>query len=224
MSTPGNLSEQVLALPGGAGSVRSAGQTFQADPYTGTGRYAIPIELPPGHAGLAPALSLSYSTHGGNGIAGLGWSLGLAQVSRRTDKGLPIFDDAVDTFTLQGDELLPVGGASYRLRIEGRFARIRHVQTGTDDFWVVSERDGTRVFYGLQADHRLHAGTGRIATWFASKKQDGNGNEVEYRYARDPTTCDVIHQRRPDDPPGARVIVSSEVPDGDGPAEAEGAG
>ena len=191
MATPGNLSEQILALPEGAGAVRSAGQTFQADPYTGTGRYTMPIDTPSGHAGLTPALSLTYSTHGGNGIAGLGWSLGLAQIARRTDKGLPSFHDDIDTFALQGDELLPVGGSSYRLRIENRFARIRHVQESGEDFWVVTERDGTRVFYGLESDHRLHDGPGRISAWYVSKKQDANGNEVLFAYTRDASTHDV---------------------------------
>ena len=128
----------------------SAGQTFEVRPYTGTGSYVIPIETKPGHAGIAPALSLTYSTHAGSGIAGVGWSLGLAKIERRTDKGLPSFDDQVDTFALQGDELLPVGGGYYRLRIESRFARIRHVRENGHNFWVVTERDGTRVFYGSE--------------------------------------------------------------------------
>jgi RHS repeat-associated protein len=191
MSTPANLSEQILALPNGAGSVRSAGQTFQADPYSGTGRYTIPIETQPGHAGLTPALSLTYSTHGGNGIAGMGWSLGLARVERRTDKGLPSFDDERDTFTLQGDELLSVGAGAYRLRIEKRFARIRHVRQPGRNVWVVTERDGTRVFYGLESDHRLHDGFGKVAAWYVSKKQDAHGNEVVFAYTRDATTHDV---------------------------------
>lgn len=185
MSTPGNLSEQSLALPGGAGDVRSAGETFAADPQTGTGAYRIPVEVPPGHAGLTPTLALQYSTHGGNGVAGVGWSLGLAEVSRRTDKGLPFFDDAVDTFTAQGDELLDVGGERYRSRIEGRFARIRHVQATGRDFWSVEERDGTRVLYGLDASARLQAGPNRIARWYVSRKQDANGNEVVYTYDGD---------------------------------------
>jgi RHS repeat-associated protein len=191
MTTPANLSEQILALPTGAGAVGSAGQTFQTDPYTGTGRFEIPIESRTGHAGLAPALSLVYSTHGGDGIAGLGWSLNLSRVERRTDRGLPAFDDQHDTFTLQGDELLPVGGDAYRLRIDERFARISHVIEDGRDFWVVTERDGTRVFYGLDPDHRLHDGGGRISAWYVSKKQDASGNEVRFTYTRHATTRDV---------------------------------
>ncbi len=191
MATPGNLSEQILAVPEGAGSVQSSGQTFQADPYTGTGRYAVPIQVEAGPAGIAPSLALSYSTHAGQGSAGLGWSLGLASIQRRTDKGLPTYDDDVDTFALQGDELIHVGAGVYRQRIEGRFARIQWVRQAGRNYWVVTERDGTRVFYGVVDNERLHDGNGRIASWYASKKQDVHGNEVNYVYERDAQTRDV---------------------------------
>jgi len=51
---------------------------------------------------ISPLLSLVYSTHGGSGIAGVGWSLGLAKLERRIDEGIPSFDDSRDTFALQG--------------------------------------------------------------------------------------------------------------------------
>jgi Salmonella virulence plasmid 65kDa B protein len=56
---------------------------------------------------------------------------------------------------------------------------------------VVTERDGTRVFYGLEPDHRLHDDAGRISAWYASKKQDANGNEVIFAYIREVATKDV---------------------------------
>ncbi|HVG95943.1 MAG TPA: SpvB/TcaC N-terminal domain-containing protein, partial [Chloroflexota bacterium] len=191
MTTPGNLSEQILALPGGAGEVRPAGQTFDVRPHSGTGGYAIPLETKPGHAGLTPALALVYSTHAGDGIAGVGWALSVGAVERRTDRGLPRFDDHTDTFTLGGDELLPAGAGAYRLRIESRFERIRHVSRGGLDSWVVAARDGSRVFYGSESDHRLHDGPARIGAWYPSKRQDANGNEIVYAYLRHGATRDV---------------------------------
>jgi hypothetical protein len=59
-------------LPG-SGSVSS----------TGTYIYTIPIEVPPGRAGMAPALALRYSSNAGNGVLGVGWTLsGLSIISR----------------------------------------------------------------------------------------------------------------------------------------------
>lgn len=191
MSTPANLSEQVLATPSGAGAVRSLGETFTPDLQTGAGRYRIPLPLLAGPAGLMPALQLSYASTGGNGRAGLGWDLDLAAVSRRTDRGLPTYDDGRDRFALQGDELVAQGGGCYRFRVDGRFARVRHLTGGGQDAWLVTERDGTRAFYGEVAEARLSDGAGRIAAWYVTRTQDVHGNEVIYSYERDPRTAEV---------------------------------
>src|SRR3954451_18482348 len=61
-----------MALPGQL----SVGQA-------GAATYSIPIALPPGTAGMAPTLSLDYSSSGGDGFLGVGWSLsGLPSVGR----------------------------------------------------------------------------------------------------------------------------------------------
>jgi hypothetical protein len=168
-----------------------AGQPFQVNAATGTGTYSLTIELRPGHAGLTPSLSLVYSTHAGCGIAGVGWSLGMPRVDRRLDRGLPSYDDSADCFTLHADELLPEGEGRYRYRIETRFARVRHVKGAGQNYWTVTERDGTRLLYGLLPDHRLHDDSGRIASWHLSRKQDVSGNEVTFNYQRDVETRDV---------------------------------
>ena len=189
--TPGNLSEQVTAAPDGAGAVRSLGETFTPDPQTGTGRYHILFPLQAGPAGITPSLALVYTTTGGNGVAGLGWDLGLAAIRRRTDHGIPTYDDRRDRFALLGDELIAQGGTSYRFRVEGRFARIRRQLGRGSDAWVVTERDGTRTFYGEVAEARLASGAGQVAAWYVTRKQDVHGNEVIYQYERDAAAREV---------------------------------
>ncbi len=44
-----------------------------------------------------------YSSGNGNGIFGLGWQLALPRITRRTEKGLPRYDDG-DVFVLSGSE------------------------------------------------------------------------------------------------------------------------
>ncbi|MHB8530144.1 MAG: SpvB/TcaC N-terminal domain-containing protein [Caulobacteraceae bacterium] len=45
--------------------------------------YTIPIAVPPGTAGMVPALSLNYDSQTGDGLEGIGWSLqGLPSVGR----------------------------------------------------------------------------------------------------------------------------------------------
>ena len=70
----------VISLPSGGGAIGGLGETFSADLFTGTGNFSVPITLPAGRNGLAPQLSLGYSTGNGNGPFGLGWA---AEPARR---------------------------------------------------------------------------------------------------------------------------------------------
>src|SRR5688572_18899694 len=142
-----------ISLPKGGGAIRGIGEKFAANPVTGTGSMSVPIATSPGRLGFGPQLSLSYDSGAGNGPFGLGWNLSLPSITRKTDKGLPRYQDADDSdiFILSGSEdLVPefkkdndgewvkeVGNfvraeveiegyfvRRYRPRIEGLFARI----------------------------------------------------------------------------------------------------
>lgn len=100
-----------INLPKGGGAIRSIGEKFAANPVTGTGSMSVPIATSPGRAGFGPELSLSYDSAAGNGPFGLGWNLALPSITRKTDKGLPQYDDAQesDVFLLSGaEDLVPV--------------------------------------------------------------------------------------------------------------------
>ena len=99
-----------VSLPKGGGAINGIGEKFTANPVTGTGSMSVPIALSPGRSGFGPQLSLSYDSGAGNGAFGLGWSLSLPSITRRTDKGLPQYDDAgeSDIFSLSGaEDLVP---------------------------------------------------------------------------------------------------------------------
>ena len=104
MGSKSSSSAQVISLPKGGGALSGIGETFSPDLHTGIGNFTIPITLPPGRNGFQPQLSLVYSTGQGNGPFGLGWSLSIPGVTRKTSKGVPRYDDAKDTFILSGAE------------------------------------------------------------------------------------------------------------------------
>lgn len=115
-----------ISLPKGGGAIRGMGEKFAANPVTGTGSMTVPIATSPGRSGFGPQLSLSYDSGAGNGPFGFGWNLALPSITRKTDKGLPQYDDAAesDVFILSGaEDLVPEfergAGGEWLLR-EGR--------------------------------------------------------------------------------------------------------
>src|SRR5512139_1691385 len=105
------ISPPSISLPKGGGAIRGIGEKFAANPVTGTGAMTVPIFTSPGRSGFGPQLSLSYDSGAGNGPFGFGWNLSLPSITRKTDKGLPRYNDAEesDVFVLSGaEDLVPV--------------------------------------------------------------------------------------------------------------------
>src|ERR1700679_4219265 len=87
---------------------------------TGAATYSIPIVVPPGTAGLAPSLSLNYSSQSGNGILGFGWSLGglpamtrCPQTIAQDNAHVGVNYNSGDRFCLDGQRLLVINGGTY---------------------------------------------------------------------------------------------------------------
>jgi RHS repeat-associated protein len=100
-----------ISLPKGGGAIRGIGEKFAANPVTGTGSMTVPIPTSPGRSGFGPDLSLSYDSGSGNGPFGLGWNISLPSITRKTDKGLPRYQEAEesDVYILSGaEDLVPV--------------------------------------------------------------------------------------------------------------------
>ena len=153
MANKSNNSNQTITLPQGGSALHGIGETFSPDLHTGTGNFTVPIALPPGRNGFQPQLNLVYSTGNGNGPFGLGWSLTIPGVSRKTSKGIPRYADERDTFLLSGaEDLVPVaetaGVTRYRPRTEGIFARIERHKDAATDHWEVRSEDGLVSVYG----------------------------------------------------------------------------
>ncbi len=182
-SAADGVSPTVISLPTGPGSVDGLGGNFEPSPSSGGASYNVAIHMPPAVAGLVPGLSLDHAGGAGASEIGIGWRLSLPAIRRRTEEGLPRFDDS-DTFALSGiggdGELVPLGSDSYRMRFEGAFVRVRR----RGDVWEVRERSGLTHYFG-EAAESMDGADGRAARWNMTRTVDLHGHEIRYVYIRD---------------------------------------
>ncbi|PZF73903.1 SpvB/TcaC N-terminal domain-containing protein [Taibaiella soli] len=201
-----------ISLPKGGGALKGIDEKFSVNAINGTAGLQVGLPLSPGRGGFTPALSLSYSSGGGNSEFGLGWGLSLPAIQRRTDKKLPLYDDAgeSDVFLLAGaEDLVPwldgqglphenyisVDGVvkysvrRYIPRIEGLFARIELIgdMGSADKWWRVTTKDNITTWYGLSASARIAdpADAGRIYKWLPEITIDNKGNVQTFAYKQE---------------------------------------
>ena len=152
--------------------MRGLGEKFSPDLHSGTGTFSVPIAVPPGRHGFQPALDLVYSTGHGNSFFGLGWSLSVPGIARKTSHGIPRYRDGgtnpdeQDTFILTGSEDLVLVETTrdaagrpierYQPRTEGPFAEIRRYHTGTGSYWRVRSKNGLVSYYGTNPNAGEH--------------------------------------------------------------------
>jgi RHS repeat-associated protein len=213
-SNESSISLQIpsINLPKGGGAIRGIGEKFSTNPVTGAGSISIPIAVSPGRSGLSPQLSLTYDSGSGNGPFGFGWSLGLPQITRKTDKGLPQYRDTEesDVFILSGaEDLVPAlrqddegqwvrdefswNGYEirrYRPRIEGLFALIERWSKSNDSadvHWRSISRDNILTLYGADENSRIFDPVNKkaIFSWLICETRDDKGNGIVYCYQED---------------------------------------
>lgn len=175
---------------------------------SGAATYSIPIQVPPGTAGMQPSLALTYSSQGGDGHVGVGWSLsGLSAISRcpatEAQDGARLginYDDQPtdDAFCLDGQRLIPVGqsgnATDYRTEIESYSRIVRYDESpdlvvGPSRFRVWT-KSGQILDYGSRwwvvSEGWLQNGAaGRVNTikvWALDRVMDRVGNYMEIDY------------------------------------------
>ena len=185
-----------VSLPKGGGAIKGIGETFQPNEFTGTAALSIPIPTPPCR-NFEPQLKLDYSSGSGNGIFGLGFSLSISTISRKTSKGIPQYAGA-DTFILSGaEDLVPVieeqsssvepyTVTAYRPRTEGLFAKIEQwtdQQTGLS-YWRVVSKENITSLYGATEGARITDPDNptHIFQWLLQETFDSKGNHIVYEY------------------------------------------
>ncbi|MDN3577736.1 SpvB/TcaC N-terminal domain-containing protein, partial [Chitinimonas viridis] len=165
----------------------------------GAATYSLPIAVPPGTAGMVPSISLAYNSNGGNGIAGMGWTLnGLSKIQRC---GKTILQDGrtdtvrftqADRLCLDGQRLVLVNlplsdtnywadNAEYRTEMES-FTRIKRTGGG----FTLETKSGHTQYYGDSDNSRLKStvdtDNNLVHGWALRRNQDRDGNAIDYDY------------------------------------------
>lgn len=187
--------------------------------FNGGASYSVPLAVPPGTAGMAPELSLDYASDGGNGMVGLGWSVGGLSTIHRCAKtiaqegvaGRIGFDNA-DRLCLDGQHLVRANGgdagsdvnaidaaywagdAQYRTELES-YSRISRQGNGG---FKVELKSGEIQYYGNylgDAGSTVVAqgrGDGQALLWALAGREDRSGNYLTISYSQDGTTGEYL--------------------------------
>jgi RHS repeat-associated protein len=199
-------------IPKGGGAIHGIGEQFQLNSVTGTASLSIPIPASRTRSDLSPNLMLRYDSGNGNSPFGFGWDVSHPSITRKTDKGLPKYDDVEDsdTFILTGTEdLLPVltlheNGTwiktdtevcfsdikysirKYCPRVEEAFTRIERWTRVFDGVihWRTISRNNVTTLFGVDQSSKIFdpLNSSRIFTWLASESFDDKGNHMRYEY------------------------------------------
>ncbi|MDB5200367.1 MAG: spvB [Chitinophagaceae bacterium] len=197
-----------ISLPKGGGAIKSIDEKFEVNAVNGSANFSIP--LPSRSArGFGPSMNISYNSGGGNGIFGMGWSLSLPSIRRKTEKELPRYLDEIDsdTYILAGaEDLVPklknVAGVwvpdqddstdglfsikRYRPRIENGFARIERWTKKSDGNiqWKIISKDNITSIFGDTAESIIEnpSEAGKIFEWLIHFTHDDKGNCALYDY------------------------------------------
>ena len=174
---------------------------------SGAASYTIPLTLPPGTAGMQPALSLAFNSQAGRGILGTGWSLSGFSVIHRCPATVEIdgFKGAVDVrpypnqdrFCLDGVRLVSLGGVDGANGTEYRTERDSYARiTSYVDLpgyginrWIVETKSGQTLTFaqplyrGSTGDPDAAVDTLRAKVWGLNEARDTVGNTMTYGYA-----------------------------------------
>lgn len=175
---------------------------------SGALNYSIPLWTTPGTAGMAPQISLNYSSQSGVGIAGFGWSLGgVSSITRGPqtisidgkNKGVTLTGD--DRFYLDGQRLIKISGtygaagSEYRTELDSITKIVAQSSAGTGPAWFKAwTKAGLIIEFGNTANSAFDAyGKSEKIHWRVNRISDTAGNYMDFVYAGD-TAGDHHHR------------------------------
>jgi RHS repeat-associated protein len=193
-----------ISLPKGGGAIQGIGEKFLANEFTGTSSLSFPI-FTSSCRNFEPQLSTEYSSGAGNGVFGLGWSISIPNISRKTSKGIPQYNES-DTFLISNaEDLVSVIDSNrtetinniqykvmaYRPRLEGLFAQIEQwvEEQNGDSYWRVIDTNNVTSIFGKTENARIidPEKPERVFQWLLQETFDAKGNYIIYEYKSENT-------------------------------------
>lgn len=163
---------------------------------TGGANYAIPIAVPPGINGVVPQVGLTYSSQGGNGMAGYGWNIsGVSTITRIPatkfhDGTIDAVDfNSMDRFAFDGQRLIVKNGTS-TYGADGtvyeteNFSNVKITSYGVHPsganygpaYFIIEYPDGSKAYYGSTTNSRS------ITNWAIEYWENPQGVRISYTY------------------------------------------
>jgi hypothetical protein len=194
--TTTGVSAQSISLPSGSGTALGMGESFSAQLSTGVASLTVPMATLSGRGLVQTSLVLGYSSGGGHSVAGLGWGIGFASISRQTDRGAPRYlDPAIggpwsalqDRFVYGGgEELVPICLVGADLSCTGAADETMPLWAAKWQYFRARiEGEFLRFFWS--PDHR---------TW---RVQDKQGSQMELGVPLDESNYEGALETNPDD-------------------------
>lgn len=201
------VSDERINLPEAPGSIDGVGENATAEGNQGALRYRVAVDVPPGFAGVTPAVDFTYSSASGSDVLGIGWSMPSYSIERMTSKGLQQYATD-DRFVVEGsEELVRVAesgaDATYRSRFEGGFVRYTWKARGTGEggYWTAEFPDGRVGYYGATAagvdvpTARVQApSSAKTFRWHLVAVVDRFGHALNASWTKDPGGSSLLER------------------------------
>jgi len=170
----------------------------------GSANYSLKIDVPPGVAGMEPTLSLNYHSGGGNGVLGLGWSIGGVSAITRCPQTKAVDGvnhkfgvnyNANDRFCLDGQRLIAISGSygadgtEYRTEINN-YSKIvsRGNYAGGPRYFEVQSKSGLTSIYGNTHNSYVHTHSNHaLKAWKIDTITDSYHNTITFHYLQNQT-------------------------------------
>ncbi|MFK8011249.1 MAG: SpvB/TcaC N-terminal domain-containing protein, partial [Marinicellaceae bacterium] len=199
------LDSKIQAHNPGAGPIPGSGGVSG-----GAATYQLPLVIPPGRNGMTPSVSVNYSSKGGNGIMGVGWSVSIGssiyrcpQTFAQDGNGRSVTLDDTDRLCLDGQRLMLVNGATlptdksqlnnpenaYNVSYwensdsNSNSVTVKHYKTEQDSFvQVFKTASGFTVKTKSGRINKYQQLQSQQTTWYLISEEDSFGNNIGYDY------------------------------------------